>query len=84
MLPRTTSRHWTPGSATVDGNVDSEHPTWLMTARKGKWRLDLASGPLHTRAIAQQLADWLNATNVEQWDRMLDDEIRHVLSGRWG
>jgi hypothetical protein len=84
MLPHTNDRSWTPGSATVDGNIESDHPTWVMTACKGRRRIDLASGPLHSRALAQQLADWLNSIDIERWDRVIEHDLRHVLSGAWG
>jgi len=75
---------WTPGSAYVDGNLESDHPTWVMTALKGRRRIDVAGGPLHTRRLAEQLAAWLNTTDVARWDQMIERELRHVLEGSWG
>ncbi len=76
--------NWTPGSAHVDGNVESDHPTWVMTAVRGKRRIDLASGPLRTRDIAQRLADTLNRTDVDRWNHFLEHAMRDILSGTWG
>ncbi len=55
-----------------------------MTAVRGKRRIDLASGPLRTRDIAQRLADTLNRTDVDRWNHFLEHAMRDILSGTWG
>ncbi len=75
---------WRPGSAHVDGNVESDRPTWIMTALRGQQRIDLTSGPLHTHDTAQRLADLLNSTDPTQWNHLIETTIPDVLSGHWG
>ncbi len=77
-------RRWNPGSAHVDGNLDSPHPTWIMTVARGRYRVEVATGPLHTRRLGEQLAAWLNAADVDRWDYIIEHELRHVLDGSWG
>ncbi len=78
---------WTARSVRVDGNIESDHPTWLMTAVMGKrWRKDLASGPLATRATAERIAATLNRMEPERWDWFVERSLRELLDAgdAWG
>jgi hypothetical protein len=55
-----------------------------MTAARGRYRVEVATGPLHTRRLGEQLAAWLNAADVDRWDHIIEHELRHVLDGNWG
>lgn len=81
IIPRKADEHgnttdrrpqWRPGSARVEGTIESNHPTWVLSARMGnRWRIDLASGPLYPRALAQRIADALNELDPDQWETLL-------------
>lgn len=75
---------WVPGSVVVEGNAESDRPTWVMTARRGQQRIDLASGPLGTRDIAERVAKFLNDQDSERWDYLLVHVVPQLLSGEWG
>jgi hypothetical protein len=75
---------WVPGSVVVDGNLESDDPTWLMRARRGRQWVDLASGPLVTRAAAELVAGVLNDLDPERWNGFLERDLRHLLAGEWG
>ena len=78
-----TSR-WDPDTADVNGSLDSELPTWVLTARRGRQIISLASGPLHTQQLARSIARTLNDTDPELWDRFIRHELPHILAGTWG
>lgn len=76
---------WRAGSAKVEGNLESEDPTWVLTALKGRRWIDLASGPLSTRALAEAAARALNDTDPDGWDRFIEHELRlRIDGGGWG
>ena len=78
------AKRWTPGSCKVDGNLESDHPTWIMWACRGNWRIDLASGPLATKPQAEQIAAMINRTEPELWDLLFSQDLRHLVSHSWG
>ena len=55
-----------------------------MTAMRGQRRIDLASGPLQTRDVAEQIAATLNRTDVDRWNHFIEHAMRDILSGSWG
>ena len=75
---------WIPGSAYVDGSLESDQPAWLLIVRKGRQKMEVAAGPMITRPLALMLADRLNSMDVERWDAFFDLELRHILRGAWG
>ncbi len=76
---------WQPGSAEVDGNLESNHPTWVMWARRGPrhQRIYLASGPLATKPVAEQIATVLNRQDPARWDHFIQVHLPQQLR-YWG
>jgi hypothetical protein len=80
-------RKWLPGSASVDGSLDSEQPTWVLSAMRGKQCITLASGPHpQTRHLAEEIAATMNKMDPEQWDGFIEQRLRSLLdTGQgWG
>lgn len=75
---------WTPGSAQLDGSVDSERPTWLLVARRGRNTIDLAGGPMETRQLAEIAATQLNNLDPLYWDHFLMHHLPQLLQLAWG
>lgn len=76
--------NWEPQSVYVDGSLDSIKPTWVMTARRGRMVISIASGPMKTRKLAESIARKLNDTDPLRWDYFFSAELAHVLNGDWG
>lgn len=78
------TKGWNAGSVTVSPNLESDHPTWVMHANRGNWHIDLASGPLSTRAHAEAIAAMINRTDPELWDLIFRQDLRRLLEDSWG
>jgi hypothetical protein len=78
-------RTWLAGSATVEANLDSPASTWILRARKGtRWYVDLASGPLSSRAQAEAIAARLNTLDIDLWNWFILRELPDLLRQAWG
>jgi hypothetical protein len=73
---------WRRGTAKVDGNLESDLPTWVMTAVRGRtWRLDICGGGMATRPLGEAAADLLNGMEPERWDWWIEHRLRGFLFG---
>lgn len=81
---------WLPSSAVVDGSLEAERPTWVLSARRQRGRspvavaICIASGPLETREVAESIARLMNDLDPARWDWFIDHQLRLMLSGSWG
>jgi len=75
---------WRGGSAKVEGAIEAEEPTWVLKAFRGRRWVDLASGPMDTRDIAERVADSLNRTHPEMWHGFILRHLARALRGDWG
>lgn len=76
------SAEWIAGSVVVDGSVESDRPTWLLRARRGRQWIDLASGPMATRGLAVEIAAVMNDRDPASWDVFVTRELRQRLDGQ--
>lgn len=82
---RSTGVEWTAGSARVDGNLESDHPTWVLTAVRGRrQRIDIAGGPMVTRPVAEGIARAMNDLDPSWWDLFIVRRLPEMLAGEWG
>lgn len=75
---------WQAGSVRVDGNLDSDSAGWIMSAMRGRQRIDLASGGMSSRAAAERVCVFLNDQSPDRWDYLLEHVIGDLLRGEWG
>jgi hypothetical protein len=77
---------WVPGSARVEANLESDHPTWVLTVAQGprNRRLDIAAGPISTRRLGDRIGQLLNNMDVAEWYRFINRALHEVLDGAWG
>ena len=80
----TKSGEWISASCSVEGSIVSDDPVWVISVRRGRQRVDLFSGPLSTRPMAEGICRLLNAEPVERWDYLIGKVVPALLSGTWG
>ena len=75
---------WIGGTCRVAAVVESERPLWVLSARRGRQLIDLASGPLESRERAEKICEWLNNESADRWDYLIERILPQVSSGAWG
>jgi hypothetical protein len=81
------SGKWIAGTAAVDGSLDSDTPVWVLTARRGRQRIHLASGPHPTtRHTAEEIAAHMNSLAPDQWNHFIEHVLPALLENAngWG